>query len=95
MMECRRPGGGGEATRFAEKLGPYEDYLVPPYARLDDKITASLGGTKHNLDVMANDHDANGDSIALAAIDPQSALGGEITMIASGSSTERYRTNAR
>ncbi len=89
MMDCRRPGGGGEATRYAEKLGPYKDYLVPPYARLDDKITASLGGKELNLDVMANDHDANGDSIALAAIDPQSALGGEITMIASGSSTER------
>jgi hypothetical protein len=89
MMDCRRPGKGGDATRYAENLGPYKDYIVPPYARLDDKIMASLGGTKHTLDVMANDHDANGDDIALSHIDETSALGGVLNMLPSGSSNER------
>ena len=89
MMDCRRPGSGGDAIRFAEPLGPYQDYMVPPYARLDDGVTASLGGSQQVLDVMANDHDANGDTIALAYLDDESALGGQLTLTPSSDGSER------
>lgn len=78
MLQCREPGKGAEATRYAEPLGSYTEALVPPYARLDDKVVASLGGMAVDIDVMANDHDGNGEAVALSAHDPQSAMGGEL-----------------
>ena len=89
MMDCRRPGSAGDATRYAEALGPYADYAVPPYARLDDAVSASFGGEMLVIDALANDHDANGDQIALSHIDETSALGGALSLSVSGGGGDR------
>jgi len=56
---------------------------LPPYAALDlyDK---QLSGIEFSFDPVANDHDANGDPLLLAAIPATTKLGGTIEVTAGG-----------
>lgn len=55
-------------------------FAVPPYARLDDNIMLSANG-EANIDVLANDFDANDDPIALSSFDEQTAVGGTLRFL--------------
>ena len=79
MVDCRQTGGG-DASRFNEALGHYRDYPIPPYARVDDRIAHDPGEGELPIDVLGNDHDVNGDEIALSEIEATSALGGTVAL---------------
>ncbi|HDS84919.1 MAG TPA: hypothetical protein ENN97_06990 [Phycisphaerales bacterium] len=58
-------------------IGLY-DYPVPPYANLDRFTVAATESGR--LDVLANDYDANGDSIAIADFPETTAFGGRLEL---------------
>ncbi len=71
-------------TNFKAASNSYTDFdFIPPYARLDNKTVLDSNGTAL-IDVLANDHDANGDDIAIASFDATSALGASITFVEKG-----------
>jgi len=61
-------------------IGPYVS-AVAPYAALDIAVV-NLGDGPVAIDALANDHDANGDVLAIEAHDGFSSLGGRITLSA-------------
>ena len=79
IMDCRA-SREGDPDRFQERLGAYRDYPIPPYARLDHNIESIFGSPGLSLDVMANDHDANDNAIALAGFDEVTDLGGSVSL---------------
>ncbi|MHC4498930.1 MAG: LamG-like jellyroll fold domain-containing protein, partial [Planctomycetota bacterium] len=57
-------------------IGPYTS-SVPPYAGLD-VATVNLGDGPIWINVLENDHDANGDAISVVSYDETSMLGGSV-----------------
>ncbi|AQT67156.1 hypothetical protein STSP2_00299 [Anaerohalosphaera lusitana] len=70
-----------------EKAGVYDTINMPPYAALD-VIEESEEGYKLIVDVIANDHDANGHAVSLEGCDGESVKGGKIEIV-EGSSGSR------
>ena len=64
----------------------YTAVNIPPYASLDAVTFTHVVDTQINIDVMANDHDANGDALSILSFDAISAQGGSMTQSGSGSS---------
>ena len=61
-----------------DNLGTYSAVDIPPYAALDQVIVQTgLGGV--TIDVMANDYDANGDSLDILSFDALSQGGAVIS----------------
>ncbi|MHC4741004.1 MAG: LamG-like jellyroll fold domain-containing protein [Planctomycetota bacterium] len=59
-------------------IGPYPS-PIPPYAALDT-ATVHLGDSPIAITVLANDHDANGDALAIDSFEQTSSLGGTIEL---------------
>jgi len=57
-------------------IGPYP-FPVAPYAAMDQLYT-TVGGPPAPIDVLANDHDANCDELAISNFDTVSELGGTV-----------------
>lgn len=55
--------------------GTFTEVPMPPYAA-DDSKRAFIPGPAVTIDAAANDHDSNGEDIAITAVAPTSALGG-------------------
>jgi hypothetical protein len=68
--------GYRETLTCLDESGPFTS-AVEPYGRLDEAIVSA--GHQATLDVLANDHDANCETLALDSFDTTSALGGTIT----------------
>ena len=65
-----------------DNLGVYTTVDLHPYACLDE-IEFKVGvDTQVAVDVLANDHDGNGDILSLSAFDSFSNLGGTVTLSA-------------
>ncbi|MCP4340890.1 MAG: hypothetical protein GY799_18870, partial [Desulfobulbaceae bacterium] len=62
---------------FFTSLGTYTTIDIPPYAALDSHPIIFMGKSV-TVDVVANDFDANGDSLSLLSFDAQTALGGTV-----------------
>lgn len=60
-----------------DDLGPYP-LSIPPRASLD-RATFLPGGASLALDVLDNDHDANGDALRIVAFDGTTRSGGTVT----------------
>ena len=79
FMNCRRRS---DRYTILRNLGTYT-YPVPPYANLD-RATIDVATQEYvELDVLANDYDANGDQVAISDFDEMSDKGGTI-MIGEG-----------
>lgn len=63
-----------------DDLGSYP-VAIPPRASLDRATFAPQGGSV-TIDVLGNDHDANGEAIHIVAFDAESRLGGNVTLSA-------------
>lgn len=61
---------------FLEPLGPYP-FELPPRAALDLGVTEPE--TAVTLNLLGNDHDGNGDSLSLVAVDAASTAGGMVS----------------
>jgi hypothetical protein len=79
MVDCRQTASG-DAARFNEALGHYAEYPIPPYARVDDRIGHVVAEGELVIDVLGNDHDVNGDEIALSSIESPTGLGGVVAL---------------
>jgi len=62
-----------------DDLGRFGAVGLPPYAGLDLADDVPPGGTR-TLDVLANDHDANGQAIRLLSVTPRTAAGGTASL---------------
>ena len=62
-----------------DNLGPFS-FPLPPRASLD--IGSATPGTGTSFNVMANDHDGNGQNISILSFDPVSNLGGQLSQSA-------------
>ena len=68
----------------------FSQYPIPPLARLDKP--EELGQTGEVIiDVLANDHDINGDRIAIAGFDSTSAIGASISFVPADQNHPRDR----
>ncbi len=65
---------------FLDNLGPHP-FEVPPYASLD-RAAYIPQSTAITIDVLGNDHDVNGDSLAITSFDTSTSLGGFVTLSA-------------
>ncbi|MBK1835253.1 LamG-like jellyroll fold domain-containing protein [Roseibacillus ishigakijimensis] len=65
-----------DRTAHLDNLGPYS-FSLPPSASLD-RARYSPRQEATAIDVLANDHDGNGDSLTLTAFQEESDLGGRI-----------------
>lgn len=63
-------------TAILDNLGPYP-FPIPPRANQD--AVAYLRGTPKRIDVLANDADSNGETLALLSFDGESHLGGALS----------------
>ena len=61
-----------------DNLGTYSTVDIPPYAALD-QVTVQIDLGAATIDVMANDYDANGDSLSIVSFDALSQGGAVIT----------------
>ena len=61
-----------------DNLGTYSDVDIPPYAALD-QVTVQIDLGAVTIDVMANDYDANGDSLSIVSFDALSQGGAVIS----------------
>lgn len=59
---------------------------IPPYTHTD--VARTTMGTAIDIDVLANDHDANGDVLSISAFNTSTVPGGAVTLNANG--TLRY-----
>ena len=71
---------------FLDNESTYTIVDIPPYAAMDAVTFALTADPQINIDVMANDHDANGDALSILSFDAVSDQGGTITLSGSGSS---------
>jgi hypothetical protein len=71
-----------------DDLGTWTATQVPPYAGLD-LVDAVAGSTEVTVNVLGNDHDANGDPVHIVSADATSLDGGQVTN--PGDGTLRYR----
>ena len=60
--------------------GTYTAVDVPPYASIDRVVFAQGSADSLAIDVLANDHDANGQSLSIGAFEATSSAGGTVTM---------------
>ena len=73
--------------------GTFTAINLPPYACLDSAVIQRPGTTQATLNVMANDHDANGHAITgLVSFDAISNRGGTVTQTGSGASAQLVYT---
>jgi hypothetical protein len=73
--------------------GTFTTINIPPYACLDSAVIQRPGTTQATLNVMANDHDANGHAITgIVAFDAISNKGGTVTQTGSGATTQLVYT---
>lgn len=73
--------------------GTFTGINIPPYACLDSAVIQRPGTTQATLNVMANDHDANGHAITgIASFDAISNKGGTITQTGSGATAQLVYT---
>ena len=66
-------------------LGPLTR-IMPPHASLDSTLV-TMNDTV--IDVLANDHDANGDTISLVEVDSKSYLGATVELVRGGGADGR------
>jgi hypothetical protein len=64
---------------YLDNEGVYTAVNLPPYAALDVAIMTQVVNTAVSIDVLANDHDANGQMLSLLSFDTASYQGGSIT----------------
>jgi len=69
-----------DRAAYLDNLGPYSN-SIPPRASLD-RAEYVYGTTNVVIDVLANDHDANGQSLSITGFDTNSAQGGTIALSA-------------
>ncbi len=65
--------------------GAYDEVDIPPYAAYEMLNYEALGyyaGDTITIDVLANDHDANGDTLSIQSVDATSNLGGSVQISA-------------
>ncbi|MEM7199801.1 MAG: LamG-like jellyroll fold domain-containing protein [Planctomycetota bacterium] len=67
-------------TASLDRLGPYP-VAIPPRASLDRAAFLPQSGARP-LDVLDNDHDANGEPVRIAAFDAATRLGGVVALSA-------------
>jgi hypothetical protein len=73
--------------------GTFTAIHLPPYACLDSAVIQRPGATTVTLDVMANDHDANGHAITgIVSFDTVSNQEGTVTLTGSGTSARLVYT---
>lgn len=85
MEWCYMPKG---TDNFKAEYSAYTAHEVPPSARLDNHVEIDAQGNSQ-IDVLVNDYDVNGDSIAIAGFDAASALGGTVSFIAQSETGSR------
>lgn len=66
------------ASARLDDVGRYTVTALPPYAALDTAEVRSGGSA--TIDVVANDHDSNGDSISVTGVETTSLLGGTVKL---------------
>jgi autotransporter-associated beta strand protein len=76
-MIASRHGGPAYGADVMENMGSYSAFSLPPRASLD--LANAEPGTPITIDVMANDHDSNGDTYTLLSFDSVSTRGATIT----------------
>ena len=62
-----------------DNLGPYS-FPLPPRASLD--ISYAAYGANTTINVLANDHDGNGQTLSILSFDPVTHLGGQVSQSA-------------
>lgn len=67
----------GRLNKFTDE-GTYTAVDLPPYAAIDSATLANGSNGEIVLDVLANDHDANGHALSLLSSDSTSYRGGKI-----------------
>lgn len=78
---------------YLDSEGTYSTINFPPYAALDSAVFRRGIDTSVAIDVMVNDHDANGHAITgIIAFDASSHEGGSVTMSGTGSSAQLMYT---
>ncbi|HEX7261785.1 MAG TPA: LamG-like jellyroll fold domain-containing protein, partial [Luteolibacter sp.] len=76
-MIASRHGGPNYGADVMENMGSYSGFSLPPRASLD--LANAEPGVPITIDVLANDHDSNGDTFSLLSFDSASARGATIT----------------
>ena len=66
-------------TSILDDEGVFSSTSLPPYASMD-AVTYAPGTFSMNIDPLANDHDANNDSMSLSSFDATSVQGASITL---------------
>ncbi len=59
-----------------DNLGTYTTVNIPPYASIDTAVFTQGEDTQLTLNVVANDHDANGQALTLISVQAATAQGG-------------------
>lgn len=81
------------ASGYLDSEGTYTAINLPPYAGLDSAVFRRGIDTSVTIDVMANDHDVNGDAITgIVSFDTTSNVGGTVTMTGTGTSAQLVYT---
>lgn len=60
--------------------GTYDEVDLPPYACMDAAVYSYAPGSSLLIDVLANDHDANNDSLAILDFEPVTKLGARVQL---------------
>jgi hypothetical protein len=68
-----------EKLAILDDEGVYTAVSLPPYAALDTATMTQVVDNVIAINVLANDHDANGQALSLTAFDSLSAQGGSVT----------------
>ncbi len=63
-----------------DNLGPMTTVNIPPYAAYDSRFFEQGVDTQLAIDVLANDHDANGHALTLSSVQSATAKGGTAIM---------------
>jgi len=79
---------GIENFKASSPASDYTEHEIPPVARLDRYLDIESDGSV-TVDVLDNDHDANGDQIAIKSFDTTSELGGNISFVAATEGSPR------
>lgn len=67
------------SSGIVDSEGTYTAVELPPYASLDAVKFVQTVDTTVSINVLSNDHDANGQAISLVGFDSNSAKGGTVT----------------
>ena len=89
VLSCR----DGIISGALDNEGTFTAVNLPPYASYDSsECENGLGAQPVTIDVLANDHDLNGDALSILSFEPVSYYGGTITQTGSGSSAQLVYT---